>query len=39
MSRRISKEIEEEILSKVQASERVVDLVEQYTVSTETIYA
>ena len=39
MSRRIPKEIKEEIISKVQAGERVVDLAEQYAVSTKTIYA
>ncbi len=39
MSRRIAKEIKEEIVSKVQAGERVADLVEQYAVSTKTIYA
>ena len=38
MSRRIPKEIKEEILSKVQAGERVADLAEQYAVSTKTIY-
>lgn len=39
MSRRIAKEIKEEIIGKVQAGERVVDLGEQYAVSTKTIYA
>jgi transposase-like protein len=39
MSRRIAKTIKEEIISKVQAGERVVDLAEQYGVSTKTIYA
>ena len=39
MSRRVPKEIKEEILSKVQSGERVVDLAEQYAVSTKTIYA
>ena len=38
MSRRIAKEIKEEIISKVQAGERVTDLAEQYAVSTKTIY-
>ena len=38
MSRRIAKEIKEEIISKVQAGERVVDLAGQYAVSTKTIY-
>ena len=37
MGRRISSEIKEEILSKVQAGERVADLAEQYAVSTKTI--
>lgn len=37
MSRRIAKAIKEEIVSKVQAGERVVDLAEQYAVSTKTI--
>lgn len=39
MSRRIAKAIKEEIISKVQAGARVVDLAEQYAVSTKTIYA
>lgn len=39
MSRRIAKTIKEEIIRKVQAGERVVDLAEQYAVSTKTIYA
>lgn len=39
MNRRIAKTIKEEIISKVQAGERVVDLAEQYAVSTKTIYA
>lgn len=39
MSRRIAKTIKEEIISKVQAGERVVALAEQYAVSTKTIYA
>ena len=38
MSRRIPKEIKEEILSKVQAGERVADLAEQYGVSAKSIY-
>lgn len=38
MSRRIPKEIKEQIISKVQAGERVADLAEQYAVSTKTIY-
>ncbi len=38
MSRRIPKEIKEEILSKVQAGERVADLADQYAVSIKTIY-
>ena len=38
MARRIAKEIREEIISKVQAGERVADLAEQYAVSTKTIY-
>ena len=38
MSRRIAKEIKEEIIGKVQTGERVVDLAEQYAVSTKTIY-
>ncbi len=39
MSRRIPKEIKEEIISKVQGGERVADLAEQYAVSTKTMYA
>lgn len=39
MSRRIAKTIKEEITRKVQAGERMVDLAEQYAVSTKTIYA
>ena len=39
MRRRIPKEIKEEIISKVQAGERVADLAERYAVSTKTIYA
>jgi transposase-like protein len=38
MSRRIAKEIKEEIVSKVQAGERVADLAEQYAVNAKTIY-
>ena len=38
MRRRIPKEIKEEIISKVQAGERVAALSEQYGVSTKTIY-
>ena len=38
MARRISKEIKEEIVGKVKAGERVVDLAEQYGVSDKTIY-
>ncbi|MCB9005714.1 MAG: transposase [Ardenticatenaceae bacterium] len=38
MGRRVSKEIREEIISKVQAGEKVADLAEQYGVSTKTIY-
>jgi len=38
VSRRIAKEIKEEIIGKVQAGERVVELAEQYAVSTKTIY-
>ena len=37
MARRVSKEVKEEILSKVKAGERVVDLATQYGVSTKTI--
>lgn len=39
MSRRNAKTIKEEIIRKVQAGERVVDLAEQYGISTKTIYA
>lgn len=39
MSRRVAKEIKDEILEKVQAGERVVALAEQYGVSSKTIYA
>ncbi len=38
MGRRVSKEIREEIITKVQAGERVAALAEQYAVSTKTIY-
>jgi transposase-like protein len=38
MRRRIPKEIKEELISKVQAGERVADLAEQYAISTKTIY-
>ena len=38
MGRRVSKEIREEIISKVQSGEKVADLAEQYAVSTKTIY-
>jgi transposase-like protein len=38
MSRRIGKAIKEEVISKVQAGERVVALAEQYGISTKTIY-
>ena len=38
MGRRVSKEIREEIISKVQAGEKVADLAEEYGVSTKTIY-
>ena len=38
MGRRISKEIKDEIIAKVQVGERVVDLAEQYAVSTKTVY-
>jgi len=38
MGRRVSKEIREEIIGKVQAGERVADLTDQYAVSTKTIY-
>ena len=38
MGRRVSKEIREEIINKVQAGERVAALAEQYAVSTKTIY-
>jgi len=35
---RVSKEIREEIISKVQAGEKVADLAHQYAVSSKTIY-
>ena len=38
MSRRIAKEIKEEIINKVHTGERVADLAEQYAVSIKTIY-
>ena len=38
MGRRVSKEIKEEIVGKVQAGGRVADLAEQYGISTKTIY-
>lgn len=38
MGRRVSKEIRAEIVSKVQAGEKVADLAQQYAVSTKTIY-
>lgn len=38
MGRRVSKEIREEIINKVQAGEKVAELAEQYAVSTKTIY-
>ena len=38
MGHRVSKEIREKIINKVQAGERVADLAEQYAVSTKTIY-
>jgi len=39
MGRRIPKEIKEEILAKVKAGERVVDVADQYAVSSKTIYS
>ncbi len=39
MRRQIAKAIKEEIISKVEAGERVADLAERYAVSTKTIYA
>lgn len=38
MGRRIPKEIKEEILAKVKAGERVVDVAQQYAISSKTIY-
>ena len=38
MSRRIAKEIKDEVIAKVQAGERVADLAQQYGISTKTIY-
>ena len=38
MARRVSKEVKEEILSKVKAGEGVVDLASQEGVSTKSIY-
>ena len=38
MGRRVSKEIREEIIIKVQAGEKVAELAAQYAVSTKTIY-
>lgn len=38
MGRRIAKEIKDEIITKIQAGERVADLAERYGVSTKTIY-
>lgn len=38
MSKRVAKEIREEIINKVQAGERVVELAEQYGISTKTLY-
>ena len=38
MRGRIPKEIKEEIIVKVQAGERVVELAQQYGISTKTIY-
>lgn len=38
MGRRIPREIKQEILAKVEAGERVVDVAEQYAVSSKTIY-
>jgi len=38
VSRRIAKEIKDEILAKVHSGERVVALAEQYAVSAKTIY-
>lgn len=38
MGRRIAKEIKDEIITKIQAGERVSDLGDRYGVSTKTIY-
>ena len=38
MGCRIPKEIKEEILAKVKAGERVVDVADQYAISSKTIY-
>jgi transposase-like protein len=38
MGRRIAKEIKDEIITKIQAGERVSDLADRYGVSTKTIY-
>lgn len=38
MCGRIPKEIKEEIITKVQAGERVAELAQQYGISTKTIY-
>lgn len=38
MGRRISREIKDEIVGKVQNGERVVELAEQYGISSKTIY-
>jgi len=38
MGRRVSKEIKEDIIGKVQTGERVADLGAQYAISTKTIY-
>lgn len=38
MAQRVAKEIKAEIITKVQGGELVVELAEQYAVSTKTIY-
>ena len=38
MSKRISKEIKEEILQKIEGGEKVADLANMYGISTKTIY-
>ena len=38
MSNRIAKEIKDEVLQKVKTGEKVVDLAQQYGMSTKTIY-